>query len=446
MKNFVVALLVVWLPVVAGCAKSTEQPEPSNEVSQDRSASETQIESEETPGKLAAPDVEGLIKRAQILAASGKALPAIEALSQAIAVAPENAMPYRMRAEVYSAIRQDANALADFTAAIRLKPQDAALHNLRGFFLMGHGQSQRAREDFTQAIKLNPKFVQAFNNRGLVALAKNEVQQAIADFDSAISIDETYADAWNNRGFAHHRNGDSDRAIADLTKAISVNPKYVNPWNNRGLVHLKSEQFEEAIDDFTQALALSPFNVQYLQSRRAAYEKLERMEDAHADAERIRWLNGLTQLTARVRNEPQRVTNWTQRAAYFAEAGEHAAALADLERAIQLEPQSAKLLVEKARVLLAMDEPAKCADACAAALLMGPLPEAYSVRGDAFLAMEKFDEAISDYERSQRFDGAVAEAYRARAKKYEEAGDDESAKADLKVARRLNPALEPSAN
>ncbi|MEO1998965.1 MAG: hypothetical protein ABGZ17_27270, partial [Planctomycetaceae bacterium] len=99
-----------------------------------------------------------LIGQAELHIRRGRPGPAIESLSQAIGIDPENSRAYAMRASVYVAWGENANALADFSAAIRLSPRDARLHNARGFFFMARRQLDRAEKDFDQAIRLDVTF------------------------------------------------------------------------------------------------------------------------------------------------------------------------------------------------------------------------------------------------------------------------------------------------
>ena len=164
-----------------------------------------------------------LVQRSQELIRQGQLNQAIESLSRAIGLQPDNADALRIRAEVYSAMGENANALADFSSALRLNPNDARLLNLRGFFLMSRNQADRAVKDFSKAVEVDPKFAPAFNNRGLVHLSAGRLEQAVQDFSGAIEVDAKYADAWNNRGFAWYRQKKFDKAISDLNRALAIN-------------------------------------------------------------------------------------------------------------------------------------------------------------------------------------------------------------------------------
>ncbi len=128
--------------------------------------------------------VRQLLQNADAGLKAGRPKAAIEALSQAIGIMPEDSSLFRMRADVYTMLGENANARADYSTAIRLSPADADLYNHRGYFLMSHGLKAESKADFNKAIELNPKHVAAYNNRGLLSLTDEDFKTADADFSA----------------------------------------------------------------------------------------------------------------------------------------------------------------------------------------------------------------------------------------------------------------------
>lgn len=102
-----------------------------------------------------------------------------------------------------------------------------------------------------------------------------------------------------------------------------------------------------------------------------------------------------------------RVAAYLNRSAAYRAKGGVDAALADLDKALQLNPKSAPVLIERASI--------------------------YQARGD-------FDRAIADYDRALRFNQTLVEAYAGRARAYQGKGDLDRALANLDEAVRLDPA------
>ena len=194
---------------------------PATESSINTAASDTTTSNTVGPNKVATlPEgafesaaVKQLVQKASTAVVSGRNTIAIEALSQAIGIQPEDANLFRMRADVYVLQREMANARADFSTAVRLAPENAELYNFRGYFLMTQGLTQDALADFEKAIALNPNMAAAWNNKGLIGLSKQDYESALLDFTKAVEADRKYVDGWNNRGFARMKLSQNEEAM-----------------------------------------------------------------------------------------------------------------------------------------------------------------------------------------------------------------------------------------
>ena len=203
---------------------------------------------------------------------------------------------------------------------------------------MTSGMVEQAAADFNQAIKLDATLSAALNNRGLIALSRQEYAAAESDFAKAVELDRKYADAVNNRGFARMKLGKLDEALVDFKATIQLNPEYTTAWNNLGLVHMQQEKYPDALQAFSEAVSLAPTDVRWLNHRRAAYLKLEKYAEASADAQQIRWLSGLTQLTQQAFSKANSPDVWILRANHLVEGSEFGAAVQDYSRALAVAP------------------------------------------------------------------------------------------------------------
>jgi len=390
---------------------------------------------------IANPAVEQLIQKAKAAVVAGRPSIAIEALSQAIGISSNESRLFRLRADVYVLMGENANAQVDFTLAVNLDPQNADLLNVRGYFLMSRGLSDQASADFNKAIQFDPKLAAAWNNRGLVALSKQDYAAAEADFSKAVELDRKYVDALNNRGFACMKLGRLDEALADLKGTIQLKPDYTTAWNNCGLVYMQQEDFPAAVEAFTKAVSLAPTDTRWLNHRRAAYLKMEKYEEANADAQQIRWLAGLNQLTQLAFAKSGTADVWIQRGNYLVEGSEFGAAVQDYSRALAIAPGNIQALNGRALAWLKTGEVRKSISDCDESLVSQSTPAAFSVRGDAWFSMKNYEQAVQDFEAAQRFDETVAAAYRHRAEERMQNGQLELAKADEHKARQITAAL-----
>lgn len=385
--------------------------------------------------------VRQLLQNADTGLKSGRPKAAVEALSQAIGLMPEDSSLFRMRADVYTMLGENANARADYSTAIRLSPASSDLYNHRGYFLMSHGLKAEAKADFNKAIELNPKHVAAHNNRGLLSLTDQDFKSADADFTRAIENDRMNADAWNNRSFARMKQGQLTEAMADIREALKLNEKYVNAWNNCGLIAMQQEDFSEAEKAFSRASELDPMDPRWLNHRKNALLKLNRLEDAQKLTAEIDWLTELTALSQQAGRNARNPNGWIARGKHLLERDRHDAAILDFTRALTVSPGNPEALLERAAVWMSKGDMQKAMTDCEQSLVSRPTLEAYSFRGDLWLKLDNIDQALSDFESARRFDEQLAATYELRAAKSKAAGDTEKHSADMARAAEIREAL-----
>lgn len=371
---------------------------------------------------------------------------AVEKLNEAIELDAESAEAYFQRAGILADAGRDADALADYDKALTLQPEETRFLNMKGLFLLTRQKYDDAEATFTEAIRIDPAFAKAYNNRGLVELARNNFEVAARDFQKGIDIDPKYVDAYNNFGFACYQSGHDEQALSAFNQAIQLSPGYINAYNNRAMLFLRAEKYAEAAEDFTKAIAIQDGNVQLYLSRRAAWRGLGREDLAKADEEKARWLQGLAQIDAQIRQTPDSARGYIQRASHLADGGHSKIALASFDKALELSPGDADALTKRAAFWLEEGQFQKAIEDCNAAqeTLKASGEFSYrpiSIRGDAWLALGRLDEAIADYTAARRLDGNVAQAYYKRALQKHADGDQSGATSDLEKARQLDPSI-----
>lgn len=439
MRLFVCLLLVS----LVGCGSKSEAPAAKAGVplSIKNPEAESGKPVVEKDVSLSSPVVEQLIAKARSAVVSGQPSTAIEALSQAIGISSHESRLFRLRADVYVLMGKFANAKADFTLALNVDPNNAELLNVRGYFFMTRGLADEALKDLNKAIELDPSMFTAWNNRGLVSLANKNYTDAENDFQKAADTNRKYADALNNLGFTKYKLKKYDEAIVSLKAALKQNPDYTTAWNNCGLVYMAQEKHAEAVEAFNKTVSLAPTDARWLNHRRAALLKMERFDEAAADAQKIRWLAGLKQLTNQAMSNARSADAWVSRGNYLVQGSAYGAAVQDYSRALALAPANTDALNGRATAWLNTGEVRKAIADCDESLVSNPSNEAYSVRGDAWFQLKNYDQAVKDFESAQRFDETVAEAYKMRAQQLRKDGKTDLAKADEGKARQINAGL-----
>ncbi len=435
------------LLLAAGCGSETKVPENGSagiplSISGNQTPSTTGKDVAKTKTISQYSDsVRQLLQRANSGVVSGNHAVAIEAISQAIGLSPDDASLFRMRADVYVLHGENANARVDFSTAIRLAPDSADYYNYRGYFLMSQRLTKEAVTDFEKAIQLNPAHAAALNNRGLIHLTNEDYKAAEADFSKAIEGDRKFADAWNNRGFTRFKLNQFDAALPDLQQALRIQETYVTAWNNSGLVYMQQNKYEDALKAFARASELEPMDMRWLNHHRAALLKLNRFEEAQKDANKLAWIEELNLLSQQAARNSRNSAAWIVRGKHLMNGSQYGAAIQDFTRALIVNPGNADALRGRASAWLATGELQKAMLDCDESIVVKSSQEAYSLRGDLWMRLENFDNAISDFESAGRFDEQVAIAYEKRADIRREAGKSDEAKTDLQRAREIRDAM-----
>ena len=110
-------------------------------------------------------------------------------------------------------------AVEYLSKAIKLQPDNSDIYNMRGSIYMTTGKNQLAYDDFNKAIQLNPINADYYNNRGTIYDKTGHYLHAIKDFDEAILFDSNAATFYNNRASVHLKHGDKKNGCLDAERA-----------------------------------------------------------------------------------------------------------------------------------------------------------------------------------------------------------------------------------
>ena len=178
---------------------------------------------------------------------------------KSIALNPNYPFAYAARGAIYAAKGDFDRALKNHDEAIRLKPELAALYNNRGLVRRNSGDMKGAIADFSTAIRLDPKNTLALAFRGNAYLSRNESGHALADFEAALRLSTTNQDmAYYGRAEIKLERGDNDGAIADYSKALEFAPDMVDAYINRGVAFVRKGDYAASIPNYDAALKLTP--------------------------------------------------------------------------------------------------------------------------------------------------------------------------------------------
>jgi tetratricopeptide (TPR) repeat protein len=344
-------------------------------------------------------------------------------------------------------------AIADCTRAIELDPKSEPAVYKRGALKLQKGDNDGAIADLTRAIELSPNTADYYSDRGLAKLRKRDNDGAIVDFTRAIELDAKNAIAYRNRALAKNVKDDADGALADYTRAIELHPKNANAYYNRGTIKKSKGDLDGAIADFSSAIELN-------EKLAIAYKNRGEAKQAKGDAAGANEdLKRAGELDPRLRDEESSadhvdrstakgkekksaasVEDFFNRAGAKKAAGDLDGAIADYDRAVQLDPKDAAIYNNRGLAKVEKgDLDAAIVDFNRAIQLNPKDAVACSNRGNAKRDKGDMDGAIADYNRAIRLDPKYAYAYYDRGLARKQKSDLDGAIADYNRVIELDP-------
>ncbi|HMF16932.1 MAG TPA: tetratricopeptide repeat protein [Gemmataceae bacterium] len=250
------------------------------------------------------------------------------------------------------------------------------------------GNTHDALIGFTACIRLRPDFPWPYNNRGTLHLRLGEYQQAVQDYTQALTLDPEYLAAYTGRALAHRSLGKRDLALNDLSRALHIDERHAHALENRADLQIELKDYQKAHDDLSALLKLRPDNVELLRKR--ADLTLANLKDPEGSL--VDW-NHLVQLRPK-----------DHEFLYFSgvvHAGlrRYGAALANLERALQLRPDYLQAVWARAQVYFWQGNLVKALE------IIEPwsrkespqLADTLNIRGDILRALDRPEDAIRAY-------------------------------------------------
>jgi len=291
---------------------------------------------------------------------------AIEAYSRAAELSA-TAAPLIRRSAAWEGLKDTRKAMADLNAAVRVEPASAAAWTARGLLNLQLSRWDSALEDLTRALKLDPKAPKVRVARGSFYARTGKAQSALEDFNAAIAADPNLAEAYNNRGalYANAFN-DTDKALNDIVSAVVLSPQNAGYQFNLGIMRLRARHYHKALEALDAALSLKGPVAPIMQAR------------------------------AEVR----------------AQLGEHAAALRDVQIALEKDPHNPAIYDSLGLIRLAAhDYEAAVRDLNQALHVSKNFVPALVHRGTAYGALGTLNNAFDDFDRAADLDARSKEAW-----------------------------------
>ncbi|MHC5024272.1 MAG: protein kinase domain-containing protein [Planctomycetota bacterium] len=386
-----------------------------------------------------------------------------------IGVRPRSAQGRRMIGEIYSAIHDADRALDELTQAIRLDPEDPVTYMSRATILRDLERGEEALADLTKAIELDPDYSRFYEQRARVHLLLRRLDEAIRDAERAIELNDEFAAGYAALAAAYAESGQRENSDAVVEEFLAKSAD----WRDKetvlgGLGELATilgmrGSVKEALEILDRADRLLPdapnvygWRAWIAQATgdvdgfEAACDRLESLEPQELD----RWIDigeslrlvcdrpdaAITALSAAIALAPEWADPFAWRAWMYHLSNRLEESLADYARSLDLAPRWADVYRWRAEVYMDMERFEDALGDLNRAVALGT--EAWgvrAVRAAALARMGREKEAFEDLDLDiQRFPDA-GRAYVQRGHMHVRLGDLEAALADVERGIRADP-------
>lgn len=149
-------------------------------------------------------------------------------------------------------------AVEYITQAIALEPQDALNYSNRGRINFALGQQQEALADYSRAVELAPS-AELYASRSVVNVAVGRDAAALSDLTDAIELAPT-ADNYLNRAAFFARKSITGDALHDISQVIELQPDNPNHRLTRANLAFAAALPELGLSDIETAMRLDQNN------------------------------------------------------------------------------------------------------------------------------------------------------------------------------------------
>ena len=192
---------------------------------------------------------------------------------------------------------------------------------------LGHkGETESALEAFGRAIDADPKLGRAYNDRAVLRETLGDYRGALGDYDRAHELSPDEPAILINRAVVHRVLEDYEGALADYDRVLASGKVPIVALRNRAAVRRYQGDFEGSLRDLGQALERAPIDPRTLVLFGVTYAAMEHWPEAGRAFDRT------------LESNRDYVDGLVGRALARYALGEPSAALADLGRAIELDP------------------------------------------------------------------------------------------------------------
>jgi tetratricopeptide (TPR) repeat protein len=208
-------------------------------------------------------------------------------------------------------------------------PNDGRVLVAIGSLKENSGRPAEAIEYYEKALNLDPKTKDAQAGMASALVRSGRSQEALPYCRRAIELDASSAVIYNIMGRALSEVGKPDESLAAFRKALELRPDMISVYRNMIAVLKKKGDLQGAVDVYMKLIAVRPDYSTWLALGRAQFD-IGRLEDAQRSCREA------------IRLDAKQAAAYVGLAFIFEKQGRKSEAVAELEKALAVEPSSAE--------------------------------------------------------------------------------------------------------
>lgn len=256
----------------------------------------------------------------------------LEHLGKAVELAPRDVEIRRSRGLALLVEDEFDKARDDLLVATEEDADDASLFEALGMACMMGDRLDEAEKAFNRALEIDPDAAGVLLQRARLLAVRGEKERSLADIDKAIDIAPDDTSARVLRARVHQQAGDTDKALADLEAVLRDEPDLPGALELRGLIAAEQGDYEAAIRDFRRLVAKNPDDAVLVTQLGTLYLAAKQPREA------------IRRFTRALEIDEENFPSRRGRSDAEISIGDHKAARADLEKALELRPDDTGVL------------------------------------------------------------------------------------------------------
>ena len=331
------------------------------------------------------------------------------------------------------------DAVKELNTAIKLSPNHYAAYNALGVISLNTGKSDRANYYFNKALMVYPNYATAIDNTGTINYLKGDYDAAQSKFLKAISLNPHSSTAYFHLAQVYDKKSLYSQALDALDHSLKLNPNCSVAFNLKGEIYKKQGNEAAAISAFKKSIAVKPENTSPYINLANIYEKRFDNEYAIANLKTALSVNSslnnvklkIADISLHKGDNKQALKYYSSLVgvedynaealkgvanAYFADAKnavsqsglstnkELEKAYENVERALFANPSDLQLYLAKLKLARLMNKE-KVSQETLDKIVSAPVKGINDLlaKGDAYFAMNKYNEAKEMFEKSVLF-------------------------------------------